>query len=195
MGYEEQRPVIDLNRLRDDLAKARERVRDLEQLVDLAERLYSNAGQTPSNTRTSQDSPEVPEGKPATSTLTAPVGGPFAGLGAREAAVQLLKTSGRAWKVDAATREMLSLGWQTDSPAPATVVRSAMMRDRRVKRVAPGQFRYDEANDSTADASEQPSGHPGEGANGQFVRASDGRFSARPRPLVTGQAFIPTEAV
>jgi hypothetical protein len=175
MTYEEQRPVIDLIRLRHDLTKARERVRDLEQLLELAERWYSDAGQTAGSARTSGDGPGVPEGNPVTPPRAATIDGPFAGLGAREAAVQLLKTTGRAWKVDEATRELLRLGWQTESPAPATVVRSAMMRDRRVKRVAPGEFRYEEPNGSTADASQQPSDHPAARADGQ-LRTADGRF-------------------
>jgi hypothetical protein len=175
MTYEEQRPVIDLIRLRHDLTKARETVRDLEQLLELAERWYGGAGQTAGSARTSRDGPEVPEGNPTTPPDAAAIDGPFAGLGAREAAVELLKTTGRAWKVDEATRELLRLGWQTESPAPATVVRSAMMRDRRVKRVAPGEFRYEEADEATTEAS----GHPVRGVDGQFVRAPDGRFSTR----------------
>jgi hypothetical protein len=176
MMRDEQRPAIDLNRLRGDLAKARERVRDLEQLILLAERWYSDAGQAPSNTGTPSDEPEAPEGNPATDPSAVPAEGPLAALGARDAAVQLLKSTGTAWKVDQATKRMLELGWVTNSPDPESVVRSAMVRDRRLKKVAPGQFRYDEANGSTAEASQPPSGHPAPPADGQLIRTPDGRF-------------------
>ena len=144
----EQPRAIDLDRLRSDLAEARERVRDLEQLVILAERWY---GQKPAAKASSDapkqpnDAPKGPPRKPPPATVyfdSSVIEGPLAGLGAREAAVQLLKTRGGTWKVDQATKEMLRLGWQTNSPAPETVVRSALMRDRRIERPAPGEFRY-----------------------------------------------------
>jgi hypothetical protein len=139
MTHGEQAPAINLNRLRSDLAEARERVRDLEQLLALAERWY---GESTSN---APAKPQLnPTKTPAGSIDAEPTDadGPLAGLGAREAAVQLLKTRGGTWKVDQATKEMLRLGWQTNSPAPETVVRSALMRDRRIERPAPGEFRY-----------------------------------------------------
>jgi hypothetical protein len=150
MTSEGKGPAIDLERLRSDLAEARERVRDLEQLIILAERWYGRDASPSLTSEASKPSDaakgNAPKDMPATRppTSVAPAEGPFAGLGAREAAVQLLKTTGTVWKVDAATQELLKLGWQTNSPAPETVVRSAMMRDKRIVRVAPGEFRYRE---------------------------------------------------
>jgi hypothetical protein len=159
MRHEEAASAIDLDRLRSDLAEARERVHDLEQLIILAERWY---GHKPSRS-VSSDAPrqdELPKDKPTTSPPPAsdgPTEGPFAGLGAREAAVQLLKTTGKVWRVDPATKELLKLGWTTNSPAPDTVVRSAMMRDKRIERVAPGEFRYREPNGPAGEAIQQGS--------------------------------------
>jgi hypothetical protein len=160
MRHEDSASAIDLDRLRSDLAEARERVRDLEQLIILAERWY---GHKPSRS-VSSGSPrqdDLPKDKPTTPPPTpasdAPIEGPFAGLGAREAAVQLLKTTGTVWRVDPATKELLKLGWSTNSPAPETVVRSAMMRDKRIERVAPGEFRYREPNGPASEANQQGS--------------------------------------
>jgi hypothetical protein len=160
MTHESRGPAIDLDRLRSDLAEARERVRDLEQLIILAERWYGRAPSpsVPSEGSRPSGAPnnDAPERKPTTPSPTpvAPAEGPFAGMGAREAAVQLLKTTGKVWKVDPATQELLKLGWRTNSPAPETVVRSAMMRDKRIERVAPGEFRYREP-DGLADEVQQ----------------------------------------
>jgi hypothetical protein len=160
MTHEARGPAIDLDRLRSDLAEARERVRDLEQLIILAERWYGR-GPSPSEGSKPNGAPKdsAPEDKPTTPppTSVAPAEGPFAGMGAREAAVHLLKTTGTVWKVDAATQELLKLGWQTNSPAPSTVVRSAMMRDKRIERVAPGEFRYREPTVPASKAHEQRS--------------------------------------
>jgi hypothetical protein len=159
MRHGEAASAVDLDRLRSDLVEARERVRDLEQLIILAERWY---GRKPSRGESS-DAPtqnEPPKDKPTTPPTPAsdvPIEGPFAGMGAREAAVQLLKTTGTAWRVDPATKELLKLGWSTNSPAPETVVRSAMMRDKRVERVAPGEFRYREPNGPANEAKQQGS--------------------------------------
>jgi hypothetical protein len=136
----EQAPAIDLERLRSDLVQAKERVRGLEQLIVLAERWYGDSDQLPSAST-------VPANKPRSTLPSTPAPptdaeGPLASLGAREAAVQLLRMRGGTWKVDQATKEMLRLGWRTNSPAPETVVRSALMRDRRIERPAPGEFRY-----------------------------------------------------
>lgn len=161
-----QPPAIDLDRLRADLAEARERVRDLEQLIILAERWYGR-GQSTMALRDAQHLNGEPKDKPAPS-LIAPTEGPLADLGAREAAVQLLKTTGTEWKVDEATKEMLKLGWRTNSPEPETVVRSAMMRDHRVKKVAPGRFRYFRLNDS------------GEANDAMVVQDADAEHEERP---------------
>jgi len=143
----QQPPAIDLDRLRTDLAEARERVRDLEQLIILAERWYGR-GQSTIAPRDVRESNGGPKDKPAASPPIPPAEGPLAGLGAREAAVQLLRTTGAVWKIDDATKEMLRLGWRTGSSEPETVVRSAMMRDPRLKKVAPGRFCYDDLNGS-----------------------------------------------
>jgi hypothetical protein len=168
----QQPPAIDLDRLRADLAKAREQVRDLEQLIILAERWYGRmqAATVPEDVR----KPDAPKNKPAPPTPASPAEGPLAGLGAREAAVQLLKTTGTVWKVDPATQEMLKLGWRTNSPEPATVVRSAMMRDDRIERVAPGRFQYREPNGLVVATSPQSSESAEPEWDGQVASTHDG---------------------
>lgn len=149
MTQGQRAPAINLDRLRSDLAEARERVRDLEQLIILAERWYGREqpASTPEDVRKPNDElRNEPAAPTSVEPATEPATGPLAGLGAREAAVQLLKTTGTVWKVDPATQELLKLGWRTNSSEPETVVRSAMMRDKRIERVAPGRFRYREPN-------------------------------------------------
>jgi hypothetical protein len=172
-------PAIDLDRLRSDLAEARERVRDLEQLIILAERWYGREQQMSmaNDVRKPDDRVKDKPTPPMPLTSVVPAEGPLVGLGAREAAVQLLKTTGTVWRVDAATQEMLKLGWQTNSPAPETVVRSAMMRDKRIERVAPGEFRYRELSGLTAEASPQHSESAGLGRNGQVNNTQDSEGS------------------
>lgn len=156
----EQQPAIDLDRLHRDLAEAKERVRDLEQLIILAERWYGQRQQAP--LEAAESTPPAQTSEPQTVHAPDPRSlGPLANLGAREAAVQLLKTTaGTVWKVDDATREMLRLGWRTNSPAPNTVVRSAMMRDHRIERVEAGRFRYREPSEPVTEASRQEDGAP-----------------------------------
>ncbi len=169
-------PAINLDRLRSDLVEARERVRDLEQLIILAERWYGREqpASTPENVRKPNDElRDQPTAPTPTEPSTEPATGPLAGLGAREAAVQLLKTTGAVWKVEPATKEMLKLGWQTSSSEPETVVRSAMMRDDRIVRVAPGQFRYREPDGPTAEAAEQSSNSAAPAWNGQVASTQD----------------------
>jgi hypothetical protein len=151
----QQPPAIDLDRLRTDLAEARERVRDLEQLIILAERWYGRGQST--NAPKPNDAPKDKPTTLPTPTPVLPAEGPFAGMGARDAAVQLLKTTGTVWKVDPATQELLKLGWRTNSSEPETVVRSAMMRDKRIERVAPGRFRYREPNGLAGEGHQQRS--------------------------------------
>jgi hypothetical protein len=139
---------VDLDRIRADLAEARARVRGLENLLDLAERWYGQ------DTRASSRTDDSEPGDAQTNRkieADAPIG-PLTGLGARDAAVELLRSTGSVWGVAAATREMRRLGWHTKSDKPRTVVRSAMMRDPRIARVAAGQFRY---------RSEKPAVNPG----------------------------------
>jgi hypothetical protein len=167
------------------LAEARERVRDLEQLIILAERWYGRP--KPASMPEDVRNPDAPLGKAAPIAMLPPIPpaeglpaeGPLAGLGAREAAVQLLKTTGAVWKVDAATQEMLKLGWRTNSRQPATVVRSAMMRDERIERVAPGRFRYRELSGLAAETSPQPSEPVGPERNGQVNNTQDSGGSER----------------
>jgi hypothetical protein len=147
MMYGQQPPAIDLDRLRVDLAEARDRVRDLEQLIILAERWYGRGSSTIAS-RDSQELKGEAKDKSVAPPPVAPAEGPLADLGAREAAVQLLRTTGAVWTVEQATKEMLRLGWRTNSPEPETVVRSAMARDPRLTKVAPGQFRYYSPNGS-----------------------------------------------
>jgi hypothetical protein len=142
--------------------QAKERVRGLEQLIALAERLYGNSDQpastsNASGSKTRSDPPNAPAPAPSSAD------GPLAGLGAREAAVELLKMRGGTWRVDKATKEMLGLGWQTNSPAPETVVRSALMRDARIERVAPGEFRYRQEPSSSINPAESTPNGGGEG--------------------------------
>jgi hypothetical protein len=151
MMHGQQQPAIDLDRLRTDLAEARERVRDLEQLIILAERWYGR-GQSTNAPKPN----EAPKDKPTPAPVL-PAEGPFVGMGARDAAVQLLKTTGTVWKVDPVTQELLKLGWRTNSSEPETVVRSAMMRDKRIERVAPGRFRYREPNGLAGEGHQQGS--------------------------------------
>jgi hypothetical protein len=140
MTQGERASAIDLDRLHSDLAQAKERVRGLEELIALAERWYGESDQPPATRNAPAKKP--PSNPPSTPAEPTEAEGLLAGLGAREAAVQLLKMRGGTWKVDQATKEMLRLGWRTNSPAPETVVRSALMRDRRIERPAPGEFRY-----------------------------------------------------
>jgi hypothetical protein len=185
MTSEGKESAIDLDRLRSDLAEARERVRDLEQLIILAERWYGR-GPSPSLPNDASkpngvSSESEPEDKPTTPppTTLAPAEGPFARMGAREAAVQLLRTTGTVWKVDAATQELLKLGWQTNSPAPETVVRSAMMRDKRIERVAPGQFRYREPGSPASQSSQLGSeAAESEGPDGETGKNNGTRLAA-----------------
>jgi hypothetical protein len=128
---------VDLDRLRADLAQAKARVRGLENLLALAERWYGQDNQGSAGTGRSKPG-SLQSDKPTDTTPT----GPLDKLGAREAAVELLRATGSVWRVDTATREMLRLGWRTESDKPETVVRSAMMREPRIERVAAGRFRY-----------------------------------------------------
>jgi hypothetical protein len=129
---------VDLDRIRADLAEARARVRGLESLLDLAERWYGQDKRASSRTEDSE-----PEDTRPNKQLEADVPtGPLTGLGARDAVVELLRSTGSVWGVAAATREMRRLGWHTTSDKPKTVVRSAMIRDPRIERVEAGQFRY-----------------------------------------------------
>jgi hypothetical protein len=129
---------VDLDRIRADLAEAKARVRGLESLLDLAERWYGQERRASTSTDDSEPGDAQVNRKIEADSPT----GPLTGLGARDAAVELLRSTGSVWGVAAATREMRRLGWHTTSDKPKTVVRSAMMRDPRIERVAAGQFRY-----------------------------------------------------
>lgn len=133
---------VDLDRIRADLAEARARVRGLESLLDLAERWYGQERRASSRTDDSEPGDARSHNEIEADAPT----GPLTGLGARDAAVELLRSTGSMWGVAAATREMRRLGWQTTSDKPKTVVRSAMMRDSRIERVEAGQFRYRSEN-------------------------------------------------
>jgi hypothetical protein len=136
---------VDLDRIRADLAEAKARVRGLENLLDLAERWYGQDRRPSLRTDDSEPGDALSHNEVEADAPT----GPLTGLGARDAAVELLKSTGSVWGVAAATREMRRLGWHTKSDKPRTVVRSAMMRDPRIERVEAGQFRYRSENQAT----------------------------------------------
>jgi hypothetical protein len=120
------RVVIDLDQLRADLSAARERVRELEGMMVLAERYGRH-----------------PVESIATSSESQPQ--PLAGMGTKAAALWVLETSGRPWKVEELTEEMARLGWHITSDQPASAVRTAVRRllhDGSVERVRHGFYAF-----------------------------------------------------
>lgn len=122
--------VIDVDKIRIELADLRDRAAELEGLLALAER-YGHVEHP-------DQEDDAPEGRM-----------PLAGMGTQDAVRWVLRTSGRPWRVDELTHEMQRLGWSIGSANPVAVVRTGVQRlklsDPSIHRVRHGLYAYKEA--------------------------------------------------
>jgi len=132
--------MVDLDELQGKLADARQRITDLteelreehtrarniDELIQLMDRMYGSNPDASSNTL-QPIAPEEPAAPTADLSLSA---SDFMAMDTKAAAMSVLRESGRPWQIKELTEEMLRRGWQprSGSDNPFSAVSTAVNR-------------------------------------------------------------------
>jgi len=127
--------TLDLNKLKDDLARIRADIEDFERqrqrkydemndltaLIGLIERMYVSSESTSEN---------IPQVAPIEAVNGQPVAQDLAAMDTKTAFAYVLRQSGKAWALKDLAEEMLRRGWNTRDPAdnPFSAVNTAAGR-------------------------------------------------------------------